>query len=76
MTNSQVVDTFVDVLLKAPDLTMDALCLRLSATKYEMVLKRVDPCKHFYDEKTLFEMETGQRCHEIEQCFERSNAVL
>ncbi len=74
MTNIQVIDEFTRVLIESPDHTMEALCLRLSATKYEMVLKRVDPLKHFYDEKTLFEMETGQRCshqEQVEMAFER-----
>ncbi len=74
MTNIEIVDTFVETLLRAPDHTMEALCLRLSATKYEMVLKHVDPCKHFYDEKTLFEMETGQRmthAEEVAEAFRR-----
>ena len=42
MTNIEIVDVFVETLLRDPDLTMEAVRLRLSATDYELVLKRAN----------------------------------
>jgi hypothetical protein len=64
MTNTEVVNAFVDVLLRDPDPTMHAVALRLSATDYEMKLLHADPCKVHWEAKgqgELFPMHTGER---------------
>ncbi len=66
MTNKEVCDAFVDALLLSPDLTMQAVALRLSATDYELKLLKADPCKAHWEKKDhpdpyMFPMVTGQR---------------
>lgn len=64
MTNTQLVNEFVSRLIEAPDLMMQAVALRLSATDYELKLLKADPCKAHYDgDKTqrVFSFEIGER---------------
>lgn len=50
MTHKEVVDEFVKLLLEAPEFTMTAVALRLSATDYELKLLHADPLKQHYVE--------------------------
>lgn len=64
MTNLDVVHQFVETLLASPELTMRAVQLRLSASDYELVLKKADPLKHFEVEHAdpyQFPFMTGER---------------
>ncbi len=50
------------MLIKAPELTMKAVQLRLSATDFELTLKKADPLKHFeHPDPYQFPLETAQR---------------
>ncbi len=51
MKNCEMVNAFVDELLRNPDLVMECVALRLSATEYELKLLRADPLRHFVDER-------------------------
>lgn len=63
MSNLDLVNAFVARLLEAPDLTMQAVQLRLSATDYELVLKKADPLKHFeHPDPYQFPLMTAQKC--------------
>lgn len=61
MTNQDAVNTFINLLLESPDLVMQAVQLRLSATDYELVLKKTDPLKHFEQEKPMFPFATAEK---------------
>ncbi len=64
MNNVQTVDAFVETLLCAPELTMQAVHMRLAHTDYELVLKKSDPLKHFESEHPdnhMFPFMTGER---------------
>ncbi len=75
MNNVAVVNAFVDTLLEAPDLTMQAVALRLSATNFELKLLRCDlagrlerdcwnpPAGFEFDEGGIasFPIKTGER---------------
>lgn len=64
MTNKEVVDAFIIVLLDAPDLTMHEVSLRLSATDYELRLLKADPLKALekdWEELPLFPLNTGEK---------------
>lgn len=59
-----MVNTFVDELLRNPDLVMQAVALRLSATDLELKLLRADPLRHHYVEaerQEQFPYETAER---------------
>lgn len=49
MSNVELVNTFVEVLLRNPEMTMQAVALRLSATDYELKLLQADPCRRHYN---------------------------
>jgi len=70
MSNTELVNAFVDALLKAPDLTMQAIQIRLSATDYELRLLKADPCKTHHEKREphgyqfngeLFPLHTGEK---------------
>lgn len=64
MSNSEVVGAFIEVLLNSPELTMQLVRTRLSASDYELVLKHADPCKAFekdWDEQEIFPFAIGMR---------------
>ncbi len=76
MSNVDVVNQFVETLLHAPDLTMQAVRLRLSMTDYELVLKKANVLKPFEkewertkelqarNEASLFPMQTAQKMYD------------
>lgn len=66
MSNAETVDAFVQVLLRAPGHTMQAVSARLAHTDYELKLLKADPLRdcghgpvpaHLYQ----FPMETAER---------------
>lgn len=79
MTNAEVCNLFISVLMDSPDLTMQQVALRLSATNYELRLLKADPLapyekqwerQHELDaanNRSLFPMETGARQMELWQ---------
>ncbi len=63
MNNAEVVAAFVETLLHSPDLTMQAVQVRLSCTDYELKLLKSDPCRMHYDARDAqqqFPFQTGQ----------------
>ncbi len=64
MSNAETVAAFVETLLLAPELTMQAVQMRLAHTDYELVLKKSDPLKHFereHPDNHMFPFMTGER---------------
>lgn len=61
MNNAETVAAFVQVLLHAPELTMQAVQLRLAHTDYELVLKKADPLKDLHPDPYMFPFMTGER---------------
>lgn len=50
MSNRDVVNAFIDTLLEAPDLTMQAVKLRLAHSDFELKLLKADILKPFEKE--------------------------
>ncbi len=64
MNNIEIVDKFVETLLQNPEMTMEAVALRLSATDLEMKLLKADPCREHYkarDAQQQFPFATAQK---------------
>ena len=69
MNEQEIVEAFVELLTCKPCSTMMIVSRKLKPTKYELVLKYVDPLKHFEEEKE-FPMVAGQRLmYNESQCY-------
>jgi hypothetical protein len=58
------IDDFIEILLRSPELTMQAVQVRLAHTDYELVLKKADVLKPFeqqWDKKHSFPFATAQK---------------
>ena len=64
VSNTEVVNAFIEVLLKAPELTIQAVQMRLSTTRYEIKLLKAEPYKEADTQEThlyQFPFMTGEK---------------
>lgn len=63
MKNLDIVSEFCRILQENPEMTMEGVALRLSATDLELRLLKADPCREHYkarDAQQQFPFATGQ----------------